>query len=259
MNQNKEFEDNLSRWFGDRPVNPDEKTGLVTQVFDRVADNYDIMNDAMSLGIHRLWKRKFVARIKPRPHHDILDMAGGTGDIARLMIDYMNNHHGKSASVTVCDINRSMLAAGRDKLTNAGYLSNTNWMVASAESVPLPDNSLDVYTIAFGLRNVTQIDDALREAVRVLRAGGQFYCLEFSNVKLGPLNPIYHAYSRHIIPRLGDMIANDRESYEYLIESIEKFPDQMGLKNRMIKAGFDEVGYKNLSAGIAAIHEGFIY
>lgn len=258
MNQNqndKNMEDNLSRWFGDRPVDPDEKTGLVTQVFDRVADSYDIMNDAMSLGIHRLWKRKFVARIKPRPDHHILDMAGGTGDIARLMIDYMD-HRG---SVTVCDINPAMLAAGREKLTNNGYLLNTNWMVASAESVPLPDNSLDIYTIAFGLRNVTKIDDALSEAVRVLRPGGRFYCLEFSTLKLGPLNHVYDAYSRHIIPRLGQLIANDRESYQYLIESIRKFPDQMGLKNRMVKAGFDDVRYKNLSAGIAAIHEGYLY
>jgi demethylmenaquinone methyltransferase/2-methoxy-6-polyprenyl-1,4-benzoquinol methylase len=245
----------LSNWFGRRPVDPAEKTGLVGQVFDRVAPTYDVMNDAMSLGIHRLWKRKFVARIKPRADLDILDMAGGTGDISRLMIDEMDG----DGSVTVCDINHSMLMAGREKLINAGYLKNMRWVVGSAETVPLPDNSVDVYTIAFGLRNVTHIKQALVEAVRVLRPGGRFYCLEFSQMKFRPLNALYRIYSEKVIPRLGDIIANDADSYQYLIESIEKFPDQMELKNKMLNAGFDEVRFKNLSAGIAAIHEGFLY
>jgi demethylmenaquinone methyltransferase/2-methoxy-6-polyprenyl-1,4-benzoquinol methylase len=152
-----------------------------------------------------------------------------------------------------------MLMAGREKLINAGYLKNMRWVVGSAETVPLPDNSVDVYTIAFGLRNVTHIKQALVEAIRVLRPGGRFYCLEFSQVKFRPLNTLYRLYSEKVIPRLGDIIANDADSYQYLIESIEKFPDQMKLKNKMLNAGFNEVRFKNLSAGIAAIHEGFVY
>lgn len=238
-------------WFGEKRVTPEEKTSLVRGVFDSVADNYDLMNDLMSAGVHRLWKNHLVRRIRPRPGLDYLDVAGGTGDIAFRLLQKA----GPSARITVCDINAEMLSVGRDRALDRGY-AGLNWVTGNAESLPLPDNSADVYTIAFGLRNVTHIDKALAEAVRVLRPGGRFYCLEFSHVSEPLLARFYDAYSHHVIPRIGATVANDRESYQYLVESIRRFPTQKELERRMKQAEMADCRHENLSFGVAAIHSG---
>lgn len=241
-----------SQWFGEKNVTPDEKTGLVRGVFDNVALKYDLMNDLMSGGIHRLWKDRFVRQIRPRPGLHYLDVAGGTGDIAFRI----RRKAGPSARITVCDLNENMLKVGRDRAIDHGWLSGFEWVTGNAESLPLPDSSVDVYTIAFGLRNVTHIDTALKEAVRVLKPGGRFFCLEFSHVQEPVLAKFYDLYSENVIPRIGQAVAKDRESYQYLVESIRKFPDQKALKARMEAAGLENTGFSNLSAGIAAIHYG---
>lgn len=239
-----------NHFFGYQTVEADEKTQRVREVFSRVAEKYDVMNDFMSGGVHRLWKRAFVRRIRPLPHHDILDVAGGTGDISFLM--YKNGQ----SNITVSDINPEMLQVGQARAADRGLLGKLNWVEANAEKLPFEDNSFDVYTIAFGLRNVTHIDKALREAHRVLRPGGRFFCLEFSRPAYEPLRKIYDAYSFKVIPHIGDLVADDRESYQYLVESIRQFPHQQGLKLKMQDAGFKQVKFENLSGGIAAIHSG---
>lgn len=241
-----------STQFGTRDVTPDEKTGLVRGVFDSVADNYDIMNDLMSGGIHRIWKDRFVRMIRPRSTYKYLDVAGGTGDIAfRLYKKTQGN-----APITVFDLNRNMLEVGRDRGLNKGYVDNLEWVTGNAEALPFEDESFDVYTIAFGLRNVTHIDTALKEAHRVLKPGGRFFCLEFSQVKNPALSKAYDLFSYNIIPRIGKVVANDEDSYQYLVESIRKFPPQQELTDRIIESGFKSADYTNLSAGIAAIHIG---
>jgi demethylmenaquinone methyltransferase / 2-methoxy-6-polyprenyl-1,4-benzoquinol methylase len=235
-------------WFGDRPVDPTEKTGLVREVFDRVASRYDLMNDLMSAGVHRLWKTEFIRAINPRPHEALLDVAAGTGDIAASW------RRAGGGPALLCDINESMLSAGRDRAMDRGRLSGLSWAVGNAEALPFPDRSFDAYTIAFGLRNVTEIDSALAEARRVLKPGGRFFCLEFSRVAIAPLRRAYELYSDAVIPRLGAIVAKDRESYIYLVESIRRFPPQDVLVERMERAGFSFARYRNLSAGIAAIH-----
>lgn len=242
-----------SRWFGYRDVSPDEKTGLVRGVFDSVADRYDIMNDFMSGGIHRLWKDRLIRQIRPRGHYSYLDVAGGTGDIAFRLRDKTR----AETHITVLDLNENMLSAGRNRAIDKGWLDDFDWITGNAENLPLTDSAYDVYTIAFGLRNVTHIDTALEEAYRVLSPGGRFYCLEFSHVSNPVLMNAYKLYSRLVIPNLGAMIAGDRESYEYLIESIARFPDQRALSSRIENAGFTNVCYTNLSNGIAAIHQGW--
>lgn len=237
--------------FGFQAVDPDEKTQRVRDVFSRVAEKYDIMNDFMSGGVHRLWKRAFVRRIRPRADHVILDVAGGTGDISFLMYDTSNG-----ADITVSDINPEMLKVGQARAADRGLVGKLKWAEANAEALPFDDNSFDIYTIAFGLRNVTHIDQALAEAFRVLRPGGRFYCMEFSKPAYAPLRKIYDAYSFNVIPKIGELVANDRESYQYLVESIRQFPHQQGLKIRMEDAGFKHVKFENLSGGIAAIHSG---
>lgn len=239
-------------WFGEKQVTPEEKTGLVRGVFDSVADKYDLMNDLMSGGLHRVWKDSFVRRIRPRPGLKYLDVAGGTGDIAFRI----RKKTGPDTKITVFDLNPHMLEVGRNRAIDKGWLSDFEWSAGNAESLPFPDNSFDVYTIAFGLRNVTHIDTALREVVRVLKPGGRFYCLEFSHVKEPFLAKIYDAYSYAVIPRIGQAIAKDAESYQYLVESIRKFPDQKDLVARMEDAGLKNAGFSNLSAGIVAIHQG---
>ena len=239
-------------FFGYTPVTPEEKTGRVRGVFDSVAGNYDLMNDVMSAGMHRCWKDRFVRDINPRTGKRCLDVAGGTGDIAFRLYRATNGQ----APITVCDINDSMLSVGRDRAIDRGML-DIEWVTGAAETLPFPDNNFDIYTIAFGLRNVTRIDDALAEAYRVLRPGGRFYCLEFSRVNPPAFRKLYDMYSFNIIPRLGGMIANDEVSYRYLVESIRQFPDQEGVKTRIVRAGFSRVGYKNLQLGVAAIHKGF--
>ncbi len=241
-----------STWFGDRPVDADSKAGLVRDVFDSVAEKYDLMNDLMSGGVHRVWKDRLIRMIRPRPDLDYLDVAGGTGDIAFRL----HKAAGGRARITVCDINPAMLEVGRARALNRGLLSGLSWVEGNAERLPFTDNSQDVYTIAFGLRNVTRIDTALADAYRVLRPGGRFYCLEFSRVEDPALAKAYAAWSRHVIPRLGGMVAQDRGSYQYLVESIRRFPPQAELARRMEEAGFSAVNFTNLSFGIAAIHAG---
>ena len=246
MKQNPE-----STSFGTKNVTPEEKTNLVLDVFDSVATKYDIMNDAMSAGVHRIWKDKLVKQINPQQHHKILDVAGGTGDIAFRM----NKATGGQARITVSDINESMLAVGRDRAFDHGIVKNMDWVPANAEKLPFDDDMFDIYTIAFGLRNVTHIDNALKEAARVLKSGGKFYCMEFSHVDNLIVKQAYDLYSDHLIPQMGSMIVDDRESYEYLVESIRKFPRRELLKERLIEAGFKTASYKTMTFGVVAIHE----
>jgi len=246
--------------FGYKTVTPDEKTNLVHGVFDSVASNYDIMNDVMSGGLHRVWKDRFVRMIRPRPTDRILDVAGGTGDIAfrlhkkRTTIPtFQSSNH----PITICDLTPAMLAEGRNRAADRGWTDNDfEWITGNAADLPFEDNSFDIYTIAFGLRNVTRIDDALKEAHRVLKPGGRFFCLEFSHVRTPILSKAYDLYSAHIIPKMGKVIAKDEDSYQYLIESIRKFPTQRKLCQRIEAAGFKHARYTNLSAGIVAIHQG---
>ncbi|MAZ76571.1 MAG: bifunctional demethylmenaquinone methyltransferase/2-methoxy-6-polyprenyl-1,4-benzoquinol methylase UbiE [Micavibrio sp.] len=242
-----------SQWFGEKSVSPDQKTEKVIEVFDSVADKYDIMNDVMSAGIHRLWKNHLIRKIKPRAGLHYLDVAGGTGDIAFRI----REKAGRGAKITLCDLNTEMLSVGRDRAFNKGYLDDFEWVTGNAEALPLPDESVDVYTIAFGLRNVTRIDNALKDAYRVLRPGGRFFCLEFSHMEEPVMQKLYDAYSFAFIPKMGELITNDRDSYQYLVESIRKMPTQESLKQRVTEAGFSRSSYENLSFGIAAIHSGF--
>jgi len=246
-NKNKE-----SQWFGYKQVKPGEKARLVETVFDSVASRYDLMNDLMSGGIHRLWKNKLVSMLRPSPDKSLLDVAGGTGDIAFRY----RARAGAKAKITVCDINKEMLNVGKDRAIDRGYLKGFKWVVGNAESLPFADDSYDLYTISFGLRNVPKIDDALEESYRVLKPGGQFFCLEFSQVINPALRKIYDEYSFRLIPKIGALVANDRESYQYLVESIRQFPNQKELAARMKKAGFEQVRFVNLSGGIATIHIG---
>lgn len=241
-----------STQFGHTSVTPEEKTEKVHGVFTNVADKYDIMNDLMSGGIHRLWKDRFIRMIRPRADWKYLDVAGGTGDIAFRIRQKI----GTQADITLCDLTESMLSVGRDRAIDKGWLDDFNWVTGNAEDLPFEDNSYDVYTIAFGLRNVTHIDKALKEAHRVLKPGGRFFCLEFSKVRNPLLAKGYKLYSRHIIPQIGAVVANDRDSYQYLVESIERHPNQKELQKRLSNAGFEKSSFSNLSAGIACIHYG---
>lgn len=245
--KNKEAE-----WFGYKKVKSGTKSKLVEDVFDSVADRYDIMNDLMSGGIHRLWKNKFVNLMHPSPHRSLLDVAGGTGDIAFRY----RARAGENAAITVCDINKEMLKVGQNRAIDRGYLSGITWVHGNAEKLPFDDNAFHLYSISFGLRNVPKIDDALSEAYRVLKPGGQFFCLEFSRVKNNTFRKIYDEYSFRLIPKIGEMVTNDRDSYQYLVESIRQFPPQEELASRMEQAGFEQVRGINLSGGIAAIHTG---
>jgi demethylmenaquinone methyltransferase/2-methoxy-6-polyprenyl-1,4-benzoquinol methylase len=246
MKQNPE-----SIWFGEEPVTPKQKTEKVIGVFDSVASKYDLMNDLMSGGVHRLWKNHLIRRIRPRAGLHYLDVAGGTGDIAFRIRERV----GKNARITLCDLNVEMLSVGRDRALDRGYTDLT-WITGNAEALPLPDESVDVYTIAFGLRNVTHIDTALAEACRVLKPGGRFFCLEFSRVEEPMIAKAYDAFSFGVIPRMGKLVANDSESYQYLVESIRKFPPQEELKSRLERAGFSACRYENLTFGVACIHSG---
>lgn len=247
-----------SRWFGDTEVDPTEKTHRVHGVFTSVARRYDLMNDLMSGGIHRLWKAQLISAIRPRPGEVLLDVAGGTGDIAFRFLDRAGvDSTGQGARAIICDLTEGMVAVGRDRAIDSGRVGPILHMVGNAESLPVADRSVDVYTISFGLRNVTRIDDALREARRVLKPGGRFFCLEFSKVVLPGLDRAYDLYSRAVIPRMGKAVAKDEDSYRYLVESIRRFPDQPTLAERIEAAGLERVRWTNLSAGIAAIHTGW--
>jgi len=235
--------------FGYQDVAPAEKTARVGEVFSSVARNYDRMNDAMSVGLHRLWKDTFVRRVKPRAGEDILDMAGGTGDIAFRLAD-----HG--ARVTVADINQDMLDVGLQRAAKRG-IDGLVWSRQNAEELAFPDKSFDAYTIAFGIRNVTRIERALTEAHRVLRYGGRFFCLEFSTTTWPGFAEIYDAYSHKVVPRLGQAIAGDAESYRYLIESIRRFPDMPHFAAMIGAAGFAQVKAEPILGGLVAIHSGW--
>lgn len=255
----QEPEAGTQKGFGFRAVNPDERTSLVRDVFESVAPRYDVMNDLMSLGIHRLWKRVFVAAVAPRPEEAILDLAGGTGDIAFLMAEARRKAQGGAlpeTPVTVCDINPAMLAVGRARAADKGLYRAVNWVEGNAEKLPFDDAQFDVVTIAFGLRNVTHLSKALGEMRRVLRKGGRFYCLEFSHVALPWLKEAYDRYSFTLLPWLGEKVAGDRAAYQYLAESIRAFPQQEALCALMREAGLQNVNYRNLNFGIAAIHSG---
>ena len=235
--------------FGYEQVTPEEKTRRVGEVFASVARSYDIMNDLMSAGAHRLWKNDFVAQLNPRPHEQVLDMAGGTGDIAFRMEE-------RGASVTVSDINQDMLDVGIERAMERG-IDGLVWSRQNAEGLTFEDRVFDAYTIAFGIRNVTDIPAALKEAHRVLKFGGRFFCLEFSSTEWPGFREVYDLYSHKLMPKMGKLIADDEDSYRYLAESIRKHPDQATLKAMMESAGFEKVDVRNLSAGIVAIHRGY--
>lgn len=241
--------------FGFRRVNEREKSGLVRQVFDAVAPKYDLMNDLMSAGVHRLWKTAMVDMAAPRLGQSIIDVAGGTGDIAFRMIERLGGI--VMPAIAVCDINAEMLSVGRDRAIDRGLLTGVTWNCGDAEALPFPDQSFDLYTIAFGLRNVTHVDLALKEARRVLKPGGHYLCLEFSRMVIPGLDKLYDAYSFSVLPWLGELVAGDRAAYQYLAESIRKFPDQKTLCRMMGEAGMGNVTYRNLSGGIAALHSGW--
>jgi demethylmenaquinone methyltransferase/2-methoxy-6-polyprenyl-1,4-benzoquinol methylase len=230
-----------------------EKKSRVRGVFDSVAPRYDLMNDVMSGGLHRLWKRFTLAKTGLRPGQQALDVAAGSGDLAAGLARQV----GKAGRVVVTDINAAMLAEGRDRLLNAGFAGNVEYVLADAENLPFPDGSFHCVTIGFGLRNVTDKDAALRSLYRVLKPGGRLLVLEFSKAQLGPLAPLYDAYSFQVLPRLGQLLAGDAESYRYLAESIRKHPDQDTLKAMLQNAGFERCEYFNLTAGIVAVHVGF--
>jgi len=247
--------EDMSTAYGFEQVGEGEKQGKVNDVFHSVAARYDLMNDFMSMGVHRLWKDTMVAKANPsksRPWKS-LDMAGGTGDIAFRLIEASN----KNAHVTVSDINSSMLAEGERRANKNGLIDNVNFFEANAEELPFEDNSFDAYTIAFGIRNVPRMDFALSEAHRVLKPGGQFLCLEFSEVDVPILDKIYDEWSFKAIPPIGKMVTGDAESYQYLVESIRKFPNQERFAGFMREAGFQRVDYRNMTGGIAALHSGW--
>jgi demethylmenaquinone methyltransferase/2-methoxy-6-polyprenyl-1,4-benzoquinol methylase len=236
--------------FGFREVPETEKEGLVRQVFSSVAHRYDMMNDLMSGGVHRLWKDAMVEWLNPQQGMRVLDVAGGTGDIA-FRIAAAARAHGGEAEIVVCDINADMLAEG---VARAGTESAIEWVCGDAERLPIPDSTMDAYTIAFGIRNVTHIDAALREARRVLKPGGRFLCLEFSRVEAPGLDALYERYSFSVLPRLGEMVAKDGDAYRYLAESIKKFPPQAAFAKMIERAGLSRVKVRNLTGGIAAMH-----
>ncbi len=238
--------------FGAREVLEAEKAGLVHGVFTNVASNYDVMNDVMSVGIHRLWKEAMMDWLAPRPGQRLLDVAGGTGDISFRFLK-----RAKGSEAVVLDMTESMLVEGRKRAEAAAMSSHLNWVTGDAMALPFEDNAFDVYTISFGIRNVTRIPDALSEAYRVLRPGGRLMVLEFSQLPNEGMQKLYDLYSFNVIPRMGKLIANDQESYQYLVESIRNFPDQETFANMISAAGFGQVKYRNLSLGIAALHSGW--
>ncbi len=241
--------------FGFTEVPLQEKVKKVKGVFDSVAGNYDIMNDVMSLGVHRLWKRHTIELSGIRPGKVVLDLAGGTGDLTKEFAKRV----GKEGKVVLADINESMVRVGRDRLINAGIAGNVEYTITNAEALAFPDNTFDLATIAFGLRNVTNKDKALEELYRVLKPGGQLMILEFSKVTQPLFAKFYDFYSFNILPKMGKLIANDEASYQYLAESIRMHPDQETLKQMMLTAGFDKAEYLNMNEGIVALHRGWKY
>lgn len=238
--------------FGFKDVKKNEKAGLVADVFSSVASNYDLMNDAMSGGLHRIWKDKMIAKLNPQANTHLLDVAGGTGDIAFRFLKKQ-----PQSKVTISDINQSMLDEGKKNAIDKNILTNISWSCADAQKLPFEDNSFDYFTIAFGIRNVTEIEKALKEAFRVLKFGGRFLCLEFSKVQNPAIAKFYDAYSFKAIPKLGKLLANDEASYQYLVQSIRKFPSQEDFADMIRTAGFSRVDYQNMTFGVVALHSGW--
>ena len=238
--------------FGFETVPEAEKAGKVQNVFTSVASKYDIMNDIMSVDIHRIWKEAMMDWLAPRPGQRLLDVAGGTGDISFKFLKRAGSGH-----ATVLDITENMLIEGRKRAETDQILDSLDWIVGDAMSLPFADNSFDVYTISFGIRNVTQPQEALNEAFRILRPGGRLMVLEFSQIPVPLAQKAYDLYSFNVIPTMGKLITNDRSSYQYLVESIRKFPDQETFLSMVHHAGFKNTGYRNLSLGIAALHSGW--
>ncbi|MGH1407033.1 MAG: bifunctional demethylmenaquinone methyltransferase/2-methoxy-6-polyprenyl-1,4-benzoquinol methylase UbiE [Rhodomicrobiaceae bacterium] len=246
--------DNTSS-YGFQTVNPGEKQGRVNHVFSRVAKDYDLMNDLMSGGMHRVWKNELITMLAPRSVGPLnhLDVAGGTGDITFRILEKASSE----AKGTILDISREMLEVGRERAQDNGTASKIEFIEGNAESLPFEDKTFDSYTIAFGIRNVPRIDLALQEAYRVLKPGGRFICLEFSEVTMPVLDEIYEKFSFHVIPKMGEMVMGDGEPYQYLVESIRKFPKQEVFKSMISEAGFSRASYRNLTGGIAALHSGW--
>ena len=259
MNTNEQTSNNPTH-FGFETVTASEKAGRVREVFDAVAPKYDLMNDLMSGGVHRLWKGAMADWLAPQADWSIIDVAGGTGDVAFRLLDRMirdKSPRDLTGSVTVCDINQAMLEHGRARALDKGKLNGLDWAAGNAESLPFPDMHFDAYTIAFGLRNVTDIPAALAEARRVLKPGGRLLCLEFSAVVLPVLDKLYDTYSFSILPRLGQVVSGKGDAYRYLAESIRRFPAQGTLVDLITDAGFGQISYRNFAGGIAAIHSGW--
>lgn len=238
--------------FGAQTVPEDEKAGMVRNLFSDVANKYDIMNDVMSVGIHRIWKEAMMDWLAPRPGQRLLDVAGGTGDVSFKFLKRAGHGH-----ATVCDLTEGMLIEGRKRAEAAQMADQLEWVVGDAMALPFEDNSFDVYTISFGIRNVTRPQEALNEAYRVLKPGGRLMVLEFSQLPNPMMQKAYDLYSFNVIPRMGQVIANDRESYQYLVESIRNFPDQETFLGMVRAAGFEQAKYRNLTMGIAALHSGW--
>eukprot|EP00088_Acartia_fossae_P011460 TRINITY_DN1582_c0_g1_i11.p1 TRINITY_DN1582_c0_g1~~TRINITY_DN1582_c0_g1_i11.p1 ORF type:complete len:297 (+),score=16.36 TRINITY_DN1582_c0_g1_i11:31-921(+) len=254
------YSDDKTTHFGFKNVGEKEKKEAVLSVFHSVADSYDLMNDAMSLGIHRVWKDAFMKKLDPGPNTKLLDVAGGTGDISFRFLDYVGKeavNKDDGASVTVFDINASMLKVGEARASELGHTKGISFVQGDAQELPFEDNTFDCYTIAFGIRNVVKIDEALKEAHRVLKPGGRFMCLEFSKVKPQELESLYDLYSFQVIPPMGKILAGDWDSYQYLVESIRKFPDQDTFAEMIREAGFSFVTYEDYTFGVAAVHSGF--
>lgn len=253
MHNHNQTGDTTTTHFGYETVNKGDKVEKVAEVFHSVAGKYDLMNDLMSMGVHRLWKRLTIEKSGVRRGHSVLDLAGGTGDLAAKFSKMV----GADGQVVLGDINDSMLKVGRARLLDKGIVGNVDYIQANAECLPFPDNSFDCITIAFGLRNVTDKDAALASMYRVLKPGGRLLVLEFSKPVVPGLSPVYDFYSFNILPVMGKIFANDSESYRYLAESIRMHPDQETLKEMMGTAGFERCDYSNLTGGVVALHRGF--
>lgn len=246
-------EENKTTYFGSRVISVEEKEGLVKDVFDSVAGKYDLMNDLMSMGIHRLWKRFVARKTGLRPGQKALDVAGGTGDIAFLMHEMV----GEEGDVVVYDINREMLKVGREKLTDSGVVKGMSFVQGNAEEIPFEDNTFHAVTVGFGIRNVTHLGAAFSEMARVVKPGGKVICLEFSHPRNKLFSKVYDFYSFTVIPGIGEMVTGNRDAYTYLPESIRKFPPQEELKKIMEDSGLWRVKYYNLFDGVAAVHVGY--
>ena len=238
--------------FGYQNVPEENKSGLVKEVFNNVSSKYDVMNDLMSVGIHRVWKNTLINWLAPKENQNLLDVAGGTGDIATRFLN-----HAKNGNATILDMTESMLQEGTKRITNSSLSSRMRWVVGDAMALPFKKNTFDIYTISFGIRNITKIDKALSEAFRVLKPGGRIMILEFSKLPNPMMQKAYDLYSFNVIPKIGEIVVGDKDSYQYLVESIRKFPDQVSFASMITEAGFENVKFRNLTFGVAALHSGW--